>query len=322
MSAAIISDAFAHEILVQINRSSSSLIGGMDALLLKYLWRKAGHADAELAQGLQLLVQESLVEVLPGVDMALRLSPAGFERVQAALLDQGPASADGAPEEKDWAAQTESTPSAAAAQARSEFELRQRIMDIFADLNIPPGGRVASASMSKIWADSRIRAEELRHGIDLLERDGYMHVERIDGDGYFVLSQAGFDYAQGRSAPSCLVALAPPAHASDVRVRTLADLDLMRLVMHELAVSARPNPEEYSVEDIEAAVQRFQLPGFLIFHAADLLHRRGLANLVSESPLRFRYTGEGRQFVDESGDDEVQRRVHDALKVADHVASH
>ena len=165
MSLQVLEDVSGNAVLNLINDGSLSLLDGMDALLLKYLWRRAGHPDRNLASALQGLLEAGLIEVVPGPDMAVRLSTRAFAALQQAWR-AAPGSAAEGDDSPDWDS-VEQGPVQAGGMgaARSELQLRLHVIGIYAELSVPANGRISAASMAHIWAQLRHRGEELRHSL-------------------------------------------------------------------------------------------------------------------------------------------------------------
>lgn len=317
MSLQIIEDVPGNAVLNLINEGSASLLDGMDALLLKYLWRRSGHPDRNLAAALQGLLEAGLIEVVPGPDMAVRLSHRAFAALQQAWRqDAGRKQAD-SDDTPDWDSVEQGPIQAGGAgAARSELQLRLHVIGIYAELGVPANGRIAAASMAHIWSQLRHRGEELRHSVDLLVRDGHVRVQREGAVAYFVLTEAGHRYAQGRPPPPELLALAPPARNQDRRLKTLADADWTDLLLGELA-RAGADQHDLTFPDIEAVLAPLKLHRFAAMHAAELLHRHEYLDW-SAGDTPFCWTDAGRERAKLASSGEVQARVRDALLSADH----
>lgn len=320
MSLQVLEDVSGNAVLNLINDGSLSLLDGMDALLLKYLWRRAGHPDRNLASALQGLLEAGLIEVVPGPDMAVRLSTRAFAALQQAWR-AAPGSAAEGDDSPDWDS-VEQGPVQAGGMgaARSELQLRLHVIGIYAELSVPANGRISAASMAHIWAQLRHRGEELRHAVDLLQRDGHVRVLREGGVAYFVLTEAGFHYATGRPPPAQLIALAPPARNQDRRIKTLSDQDWIDLLLGELArAGLAQGPDAISFSEIESVLAPLRLHGFAAIHAAELAHRQALLEWSGASDAQFLWLEAGRTRARQAMSGEVQARVRDALLAADHT---
>lgn len=319
MSVQVIQNDAANTVLNLLNRASGSILGGMDALLLKYLWRRSGQQDSELAGALQGLIESGLIEVVPGPDMALRLSSRAYGALQEAWLQQRQAGSDPQEDEADWDNMQDAAGSAGGAgPARSELQLRCQVMAVLAELGVPADGRVAAASMAHIWAELRHRGEELRHAVDLLQRDGHLRVHREGSVAYFVMTRSGAAYAGGRRPPEALYRLAPPARNQERRVKTLADEDWLDLLLGELSREGLLRQPQLRFAQIESCLAPLKLYSFAAAHACELAHRFGYLDWIGNSSDAMHCTESGLKRAQDAETPAVRGRVHDALLAADH----
>lgn len=78
----------ADRLLAAVERYPSSIREGTDSLVLLYGWRREGGDAAGFMAAVQTVVAERWVAILPGPDMRLRLTAAGFARLDAQLPEQ------------------------------------------------------------------------------------------------------------------------------------------------------------------------------------------------------------------------------------------
>ena len=306
----------ANLVLNLLNQYSHSVVEGVDAQLLKYQSQGAGLDESALAAALQGLLETGLVNLLPGPLMSLRLSPSAFARVQQVALEAHEAAVE-LDEPQDWDGLEPPAPTAGPGAFRTELQLREQVMQIFGALKISAQGRLAAHSLSVIWREAQHRADELRHAVDLLQRDGYLKVQREHGVASMILTAQGYRFTQGRAAPQALFEAAPPAREQDRVCRSMADDDWLDLAAQEL-LRHDPAARTLMYEDLQRWFDDLSLLPYACAHALDLWHRYGLADLAAPEPLRLMLTDAGRQRLQECKDSAVRRRVSEALRAADH----
>ena len=184
----------AEHLLAAIEAHPSSVREGTDSLVTLYGWRRDGGDPADFMAAIQSLVAAGLVAILPGPDMRLRLTAAGFARLDAALPEvtaEEPA-ISAVEDEAAWsgavAGPVRETPAA---------ELAAALRAVFVRLQLPAGHPVGAGSLSKIWAMERRRGGDLRIALDTLVAAGELQIAR-GARTTFALTEAG--RAQTRAA--------------------------------------------------------------------------------------------------------------------------
>lgn len=190
-------------------------------------------------------------------------------------------------------------------QEPSEFLLRQRVMAIYAEQGAKAGSSLAADQINQYWAVSGFRAEELRHALDILLRDGYLRLRRLRRTR-FALQEDGARYLDGRTPPASLQALAPIASRADCNRHSLSDETLLIFATNVFRVRKALPPRSLSFGELDYQLEALELPAYLRFHAADLLYRYQHAELHDDGSLQFTLSERGMQLVNES-DSEMLR---------------
>jgi len=165
----------AQRLLAAIERFPTSLRDGTDSLAVLYWWRKQGGDSALFAEAMQTLMKQGLVSVVPGPDLHLRLTEAGFESLEAGPDPDSIAEAETESTQADEAAWRGG---AAPAQEAPVERLVGNILDIFTVLQRPAGLPLAAATLSKIWAMESRRGGDLRTALDTLATRGDLTIQR------------------------------------------------------------------------------------------------------------------------------------------------
>ena len=180
-------------LLAAIEAQPSSVREGTDSLVTLYGWRRDGGDPGGYMAAVQALVAEGLVAILPGPDMRLRLTAAGFAQLDAAQPEA-------ATDEPIAAIDDEAAWSGAVAGPGRETpvaELVAALRLVFVRLQLPAGHPVGAGSLSKIWAMERRRGGDLRIALDTLVAAGELQIAR-GARTTFALTEAG--RAQTRAA--------------------------------------------------------------------------------------------------------------------------
>lgn len=72
-----------------------------------------------------------------------------------------------------------------------DTDLEFAILDIFTELNVPQGGRLAMETIEKTWSQTGLRESDLMRGLDCLNRKGYLQPTENDETLFFQLTAEG-----------------------------------------------------------------------------------------------------------------------------------
>ncbi|WP_348673739.1 hypothetical protein [uncultured Abyssibacter sp.] len=147
-------------LIVTIATNVSSVREGADAVVAHYAWRRSGGSDAGFAGQIAELHTQGLVDILPGNQTYLRLTPDGYQALPEPVDD------DQEDEEADRHVRLDAA------------EMQALVNEIF-NLAARAGeaGLTASA-LASIWRIERQRAADLRGVLDTMLNDGSLRVER------------------------------------------------------------------------------------------------------------------------------------------------
>ena len=277
-------DAQEQQVVEAVAAHSASLRGGMDALLLKYLWRKAAGSESALMTALAGLVHEGWLEVLGGDASHLRLTTAAYAEWSARAH-----AAPGAAESAVW------TDTVAAAvplpAARSEMELKHRLGEVLRGLDLPEDGAVTARTLAQIWALLKVRADELRTALDLMARDGQLSLRRAGDTAWITPTADGHRYSLGIAPPAWLLKLAPPMQTRHLKLITADDTQMLSLAAVLLGETELRQVAFAPAYFMQRFATTFRLAGDAALRALELLWRLGHVQAASDSSLRLTPTG-------------------------------
>lgn len=280
------------QVLAVVNAHSRPAVAGMPRRLFNYRFRLMAGEREPAGAIAQLCNQGWLAQTEDGD--TLWLTPEGYrailERFKNAEEFTGEAGAPGAP-------RNEGPP--------SEYALRTRVLDIFREAGVGKRGHIAAEDLNRFWSVSGRRADELRHGLDILMRDGYVRIGRFRKT-LFRLQSEGARYLKGRPAPEALESLAQPAVSDERHFKTLPDESLLVLAVHVFKQRRALPPRSLSFGELEYGLDDYELPAFAQFHAAELLHRFGYVDLHDDGALQITLTDEGRGLLRTADSEMVQ----------------
>lgn len=277
-------------VLSVVNALSRPVVLGVDPQLLNFRLRQL-QPDHDFREAIAALLDEGWLEQEQH-SRKLRFSALGYQRVierQALVVET--ATADVADRDSQ--------------QAPSEFLLRQRVLAIYAEDEAEAGSSLSAEQINQYWSAAGFRAEELRHALDILLRDGYLRLRRF-GRTRFRLQQGGARYLAGRSPPAALQALAPEACRADCNRHSVADEALLIYASHVFRLRKALAPRSLSFGELDYQLEALELPAYLRFHAADLLYRYQYAELHDDGSLQFTLSERGMQLVNDN-DSEMLR---------------
>jgi hypothetical protein len=142
-------------------------------------------------------------------------------------------------------------------------------------------------------------------------RDGHAKVGRF-GQALFRLEKDGHQYLRGPEAPPWMVKEAIALAAENLRRQSVPDQMLCILAARKF-FDAAGREVERSFYELDYLLERYRLPDFARFHACELLHRLGYAEVLAEGPS-LRLTDSGRSLVQMAESGVVQWSVQKALQ--------
>ena len=172
--------------------------------------------------------------------------------------------------------------------------MREKLLSVFRARGIEAGGRLLAAELSRYWEVARYRAADLRSGLDLLLRDGHAKVGRF-GQAMFRLEKDGQKYLAGQDAPGWMAKEAVALAAENLCRQSLPDQVLCILAARKF-YDTNGREVERSFYELDYLLERYEVPDFARFHACELLHRLGYAEVLAEGPS-LRLTDAGRALV-------------------------
>lgn len=314
------------EVLNWLNIHSVSMTQGLPLHLLQEKWRRAGRDDGRLGACLKRLFDQGLIMLTPGVEPPhLRFTALGFGRLLSAQPVAAPSahtvtvaaadSPDTSPAARPVrragqaaAAAVQSAESAAVAapkprtfmsagRAPSEIALRNQIISIYRDLRLKAESRLIGITLSRYWQEMGLRAGDLRVGLDLMMRDGYLR-HRLDGmDVFWVLTPEGAAYLEGPLTPEELLGQAPPIGNLG---RAIPEEDLRREVVHRVLSLVGRDAADYN--GLRSSWQTTTgWDDHALIHGLDLLLKAAYLEMLRNEPLRFRLTSAGTAFAQSQG---------------------
>lgn len=280
-------------VLNLIDREARGTVRGIERAVLAFKWRFMGLTETALPQALDTLQQEGL---LRPVGASLRLTAAGYARFIA-------------PGVQTIAAPREGQPHSGRA---TEYGVRNKLLGVFRTQGLGKGDKLSAGELNRYWEVAGFRASDLRSGLDLLMRDGHSKVGRF-AKTLFRLESDGDRYARGPAAPEWLASEAVALEQENLRKQGIPDRILCILAARQfLETSGQPRPRALS--EVDYLLERYELPEFARFHAFELLHRLGYAEMADGKTLRL--TAAGHQLVRLSEGEIAQWSITQAMKTA------
>ena len=299
------------DILNWLDAHSVSVTQGLPAQLLNKRWEQAGRSTAQLGPALKLLFDQDWVAITPDVDPPhLRFSSDGFRKlIEAPLLEEpeiiAEAIVEPAPVAKPAAERPITVPAAApspaaastaapvaAFQGPSELRLRNDILGVYRELKLKAGARLIGMTLSRYWQELGNRAGDLRDGIDVLVRDGFLQPRMVGIDKHWMLTTEGEAFINGPLTPGVLKPLAP---ALD-KISLTPPADELRLLAARIIV-AELDPGQTVLDYTllrPAWMQRTRLDDNALVHGLDMLHKLSCVQLHAGRPLDIEITAAGR----------------------------
>lgn len=295
------------DILHWLDAHSVSVTQGLPAQLLNKRWEQAGRSTAQLGPALKLLFDQDWVAITPDLDPPhLRFSSEGFRRlIEAPLIEEPEAVAEAivepAPVVSTPAAERPVTvpatpspaaPAAATFRGPSELRLRNDILGVYRELKLKAGARLIGMTLSRYWQELGNRAGDLRDGIDVLVRDGFLQPRLVGIDKHWMLTAEGESFMNGAATPPALARLAP---ALD-RISLTPPADELRLLTARVLVAELdPGQGRLDYGSLRPAwMQRTRLDDNALLHGLDMLHKLACVQLHDGRPLDIEITAAGR----------------------------
>jgi len=285
-------DAGANRILNILDRESRGAVQGIEEQVLAFKWRFMGLEEAAYPRAVERLIADQL---LRRSGLMLRLTRAGYARLIA----------------DDVGVYSSAVEGAGAGGPPTEFGLRQKLLGVFRSCELKAGGKLSAAELNRYWEVAHYRAADLRSGLDLLMRDGYVKVGRFSKT-LFRLEEAGERYLNGRDAPDWLARQAPALVAADLHRKTIDDGLLCVLAAHSFALTPTERTER-SYDVVEYLLERYEIPLHARFHGFELLHRFRYADPV-HGAAALRLNDAGERLLAAADSNYVQWAVKNALR--------
>lgn len=311
---AIVADADCNDILNWLNIHSVSLSQGLPLSALMQKWRKAGRNEYRLGVSLKRLFEQNLVVRVHGVEPPhLRITVAGYARLIGETLPEaspppkamvapppapaGPATPPPGLLDTGVFAQVAAQPNHSFignGRPVTEAGLRNEVLTIYRDMRIAAEGRLIAITLSRYWQENGLRAGDLRVGLDVLLRDGYLR-QRLDGiDVFWVLTSAGESYMNAPLIHPALLELSPVISGVE---RRPADGELLHMTLHAWSQHHYASGTEL---DYRQLLEHWQRSGFddnALLHALDWMHKKGWCAIQPAAPPRFRLTLAGADYA-------------------------
>ena len=311
------------DILHWLNAHSVQVSDGVPAGLLQQKWQSSGRALERLRAGLEQLFRDQQVSLTPGLEPPhVRFTGAGYTRLLASFDRErsAPATAVAVPTPAPAAPTATTAPTAPApsaptpppppappvldpasrqqrfispGQPPTAIGLRNQVLHIYRDLKVKAGGQIIAMTLSRYWQEMGLRAGDLRIGIDVLVKDGYLQYSSVRFEPHWMLTESGHAFASGPLTPAALLA----ASGALDRVEEHG-MDEEALRRAGLALFRGPPAEMRTIASFDSAWNRG--PDSLL-HALDLLWKAGLIELREGEGLAVRLTDRGIALREKSG---------------------
>ena len=309
------------DILHWLNAHSVQVSDGVPAGLLQQKWQSNGRALERLRDGLEQLFREQQISLTPGLEPHhVRFTAQGYARLLASFDQQRaaaaapePAPAATAPAPAPVAAPPQAVPPPAPAvapppllevapkqqrfispgQPPTAIGLRNQVLHVYRDLKVKAGGQIIAMTLSRYWQEMGLRAGDLRIGIDVLVKDGYLQYSSVRFEPHWMLTEAGHAYACAPLTPAPLLAASGALDGIEEH-----GMDGEALRRAGLALFRGPPAEMRTIASFASAWNRG--PDSLL-HALDLLWKAELIELREGDGLAVRLTERGIALREKSG---------------------
>ena len=298
----------ADELLHWLNTHSVRVSDGVPATLLHQMWQKSQRDNNRLKAALEWLFAQEMVSLTQGLEPPhLRFTPKGYLRLLAAMDDarlhaRNAAAADDArptrqpPPPSATPAPSAVAPTLASMQAPGRFlesgkplteiGLRNQILFIFRDLQLTSGQQLIAMTLSRYWQEMGLRGGDLRIGIDVLVRDGFVKHAMKRYENFWQLTEAGATYTYAPVTPLALLNLAEPLKKVEEGIKPVV---LLRATHALFGGNSTPLP-------FARLCATFNGSRDALLHGLDLLWKQGLISLHAGSDqLMVALTDSGRR---------------------------
>jgi hypothetical protein len=304
----LVDNADDNDILNWLNNHSVSLSQGLQVRVLLARWRQAQRDDGRLTTSVQRLIDSGWIEPTPRAEPPhLRFAAAGYARLLeeagTAAVALEPFAAPAGPSTNPVAALSGEQDSSTSmflnhGEPMTELGLRNQVLGVFRDLGLRSGIQIIGVTLTRYWQEIGLRADDLRRGLDVVQRDGYLTQHRDAMDMYWQLTPAGEAWLRGPITPAFLLAEAPQVQS--VRP-TASDDDLKVVAAHACAKRTAADGGNVDYSALKNDWQRTSLDENALLHALDLLAKEGrLETFVDERQrTRLRLTDAGTRFAAE-----------------------
>ena len=231
-----------------------------------------------------------MLEVVPGQHPSLRFTDQGYEHItgirqKAAMGDFG----EYKPKKVEPVAERENL--------RTEYALRNQVLDVYRELKIEQDGEVIARTLARFWMEAERRSEDLRLALDILVRDGHVEMVREEFATYFKLTRDGAMYARGKPAPRALRRLARTVVPERRDMLTPGDGHIMKYLIRQFSTK---KPRR-TFSELVADWAQERLPRDMLIHGLDLLIKDDFLSVEEEEPLVLRMTRDGEKFREKYG---------------------
>lgn len=303
----LIDDADCEAILNWLEVHSVSLVQGLPLYLLQYKWRQSGRAEERLSLGLKRLMEDRWIALTPGLEPPhLRFTVEGYSRLLETMTPQPElqvtSTLGDAPARASRVVPLHAPAPAPLApksfvsydRPLTEVGLRNQIVAIYREQRLRAGSRLVGITLSRYWQEMGLRAGDLRTGLELLMRDGYLR-QRLDGmDVFWVLTPEGEAYMRAPVTNDVLLSLAPPIGTIS---RAAPDAELRQLLLHLYLRIGAAVGSTLSYPALQAAWAKTMLDEPALVHALDLLVKDDSVRLQPGPPPLFALSLQGQAYA-------------------------
>lgn len=189
-------DAGQDLVLQLIDLHCDSFLTGISAANLEKHWAEYGRDQEALFHSVGALLSLGLVAAL-GEDDAPRFSITehGYQRIRKSAARAKDAELAAAGGNRRMGPDIRLEDAATLSKfVVTETVLRNAVMDIYRDLEIPRAGEVVASTLVRYWEEKAMPPADLRLALNVLMADGYLDCLVKKDSRYFKLTNAGFEF--------------------------------------------------------------------------------------------------------------------------------